>query len=462
MSDDSRFQHQPSLWDYCRWLMLFRTFGISIGPQMLILGTLGAFLTAACWHAAGWLFLDCPLEDARQVEALCFSEGDFSPLTEKPSDSDVAAWLDDVHKHPKVVYFWAQVARVQRWPGQGAPKRTTRHGGLHELVHPFPDSWKEPYILDAFYRASPEGHGVNSNLARIGFSLFGLLGTIAVWGLFGGALSRIAVVRLATHQRVTLGDAVRFAFQKWRHSFLAPVLPLLGVVVCAALPALLGLLMQFDVGAIIGGLLWVFVLLSGFLMALLLLGLMFGWPLMLPTIGAEGRDALDALNRPYSYTMQRPLRYLAYATLAFVLGLVGWVLVSYFAAAVVGLAQWSASWGTGNARMDLLTGSANDRSGMASVGAGMMSFWNSIVYALANGYIYSFFFTASSAIYLLLRFDTDHTPLDDVYLPNEEDAYELPALPVDEAGVAGVPETGDPENSSDSEEESPPTGEESK
>ncbi len=203
-------------------------------------------------------------------------------------------------------------------------------------------------------------------------------------------------------------------------------------------------------------------IIAAILGSLLLLGLMFGWPLMLPTIGAEGRDALDALNRPYSYTMQRPLRYLAYATLAFVLGLVGWVLVSYFAAAVVGLAQWSASWGTGNARMDLLTGSANDRSGMASVGAGMMSFWNSIVYALANGYIYSFFFTASSAIYLLLRFDTDHTPLEDVYLPNEEDAYELPTLPVDEAGVAGVPETGAPENRSGSEEESPPTGEESK
>ena len=47
-------------------------------------------------------------------------------------------------------------------------------------------------------------------------------------------------------------------------------------------------------------------------MALLLLGLAFGWPLMWATISTEGTDSFDALSRSYAYVFQRPLRYLFY------------------------------------------------------------------------------------------------------------------------------------------------------
>ena len=82
-------------------------------------------------------------------------------------------------------------------------------------------------------------------------------------------------------------------------------------------------------------------------MALLLLGLIFGWPLMWATISTEGTDSFDALSRTYAYVFQRPLRYLFYAVVAALLGWLGWLLVENFAAAVVWLALWAASWGSG-------------------------------------------------------------------------------------------------------------------
>ena len=82
-------------------------------------------------------------------------------------------------------------------------------------------------------------------------------------------------------------------------------------------------------------------------MALLLLGLLFGWPLMWATISAEGTDSFDALSRSYAYVFQRPLHYLFYALVAGVIGWLGWLLVQNFAAGVVWMGYWAAGWGSG-------------------------------------------------------------------------------------------------------------------
>ena len=80
-------------------------------------------------------------------------------------------------------------------------------------------------------------------------------------------------------------------------------------------------------------------------MALLLLGVLFGWPLMWATISAEGTDSFDALSRSYAYTFQRPLHYLFYAIVAGFIGWLGWLLVQNFAAGVVWMGYWAAGWG---------------------------------------------------------------------------------------------------------------------
>ena len=91
------------------------------------------------------------------------------------------------------------------------------------------------------------------------------------------------------------------------------------------------------------------------MMTILLAGVLLGWPLMWATISVEGTDSFDALNRTYAYVFQRPLRYLFYAIVAAVIGWLGWIVVENFAASVIWLASWAASWGAGSARMQELT-----------------------------------------------------------------------------------------------------------
>lgn len=262
--------------------------------------------------------------------------------------------------------------------------------------------------------------------------------TLAVWAFFGGAISRIAVVQLAADEPVGWAAALRFARRKWLSYFAAPLLPLLGVLVAAVPLAILGLLMRAGtVGVIAIGVIWPLFLLAGLMMALLLLGLAFGWPLMWATISAEGTDAFDALSRSYAYLFQRPLRFLFYVFVAAVLGWLGWILVVNFAAGVIWLTNWAVAWGCGWPRMEMI----EDRT---LSGSGLIHFWIVCVKFLAVGFRYGYFWTAAAAIYLLLRRDVDATETDEVFL--DADASELlrglPPLATDEKGAPVVKEEG--------------------
>ena len=179
------------------------------------------------------------------------------------------------------------------------------------------------------------------------------------------------------------------------------------------------MLLRLDAGVVLGGLLWPLALLAGLVMALLLLGLGFGWPLMWATISTEGTDSFDALSRSYAYLFQRPLRYLFYVLVAVVLGGIGWLLVRYFAATVIALSYWAAGWGSGSdriARIADIQGVTPALDGMARFGSRMIHFWASCVRYLAIGFFYGYFWTAASAVYLLLRRDVDATETDEVFL----------------------------------------------
>src|SRR6185369_4907674 len=115
--------------------------------------------------------------------------------------------------------------------------------------------------------------------------------------------------------------------------------------------AILGLLLKLDLGVLFVGIIWPVVLLCGLFIAILLVGLLFGWPLMWPTVSAEGTDSFDALSRSYSYTYQRPVHYLFYASVAGILGMLAWIVVVIFANGVITYSFWAASWGSGSDRM---------------------------------------------------------------------------------------------------------------
>jgi hypothetical protein len=214
----------------------------------------------------------------------------------------------------------------------------------------------------------------------------------------------------------------------------------------ATIPILvLGWIMQSNLGLVLGGFLWPLVLVAGFLMTVLLLGSLFGWPLMWGAISTEGTDSFDALSRSYAYLLQRPLRYLFYIVVAAVIGWLGWLFVKNFAAGVVWLSYWAAGWGGGEATINSILHPGDELNSVGRFGAGMIRFFAGCVKLLAVGYMFSYFWAASSAVYSLLRHDIDATEMDEVFLDADatEQESNLPIVTADDPIAGnGVPAEG--------------------
>ena len=84
-------------------------------------------------------------------------------------------------------------------------------------------------------------------------------------------------------------------------------------------------------------------LLIGLVMALSLVGLAVGWPLMAPTISAEGTDSWEALSRSFSYVFQRPWHYLWYGLVAVAYGAVVIFFIGFMGSFIVYLSKWGVS-----------------------------------------------------------------------------------------------------------------------
>jgi hypothetical protein len=263
---------------------------------------------------------------------------------------------------------------------------------------------------------------------------------VAVWGIVGGAIARIAVVELAGGDRPGIATALRFALRRAGALIGAPLSPLIGVSVFALLCAPIGLLYRLGpAGEAIAGVLAFLPLLAGLVMALLLVGLALGWPLMILTVAAEGEDVFDALSRSYSYVVQRPGRYLALVLLAWAIGAAGLLAVWFVANLVVGLATWGlALGGPGPRLVELFQSGTRVAGGAASTAHG---FWMGVVDLLASGWVDAYFWSAAAIIYLLMRYDVDGAPMDDVYRP-EHDGDRF--VPEPEAAPAPPPPTEPP------------------
>jgi hypothetical protein len=78
------------------------------------------------------------------------------------------------------------------------------------------------------------------------------------------------------------------------------------------------------------------------------------------------------------------------------------------------------------------------------VGAAMVSFWISLLFLMVLGFGYSFFWTSSSMIYLLMRKKVDEMDLDEVYLEetDEDDIFGGPPTTPLQTAPATAPSSG--------------------
>ena len=205
-------------------------------------------------------------------------------------------------------------------------------------------------------------------------------------------------MRLTRNEQYGIDDAFDFAVSKWLTTAGAVGIPLLAVLALCIPSFIIGLLMGFDIGVLVAGILWFVVLAVAITMGILLFGLMFGWPLMVVSVGCESQNSFDAMTRAYAYTFQKPLNYVFYMIVAVLFGGFCWLVVSELTMGVIDLSFWSTSWGANIAsaeRMDVIQGIVTvPESGSESTiqnGYGIIELWNALLKTLSAAFIYGLF-----------------------------------------------------------------------
>ena len=300
-----------------------------------------------------------------------------------------------------------------------------------------------------------------------------ILWNVAVWAFFGGVITRLAAVQLANKGPLTLRQAVRFVATRYVNYVLSPLVPLgiIGAVTVGLCVYGLFSLIPFIGDLLLFGLGLPLVILGGAFMAVFLVGLV-GYPLMYPTLSVEGdgSDTFDALSRSMNYVYQAPWHYLWYWFVAVIYG----AAVTFFVLFLTSLTVYVGKWAVGlpasavytdrkpeylfiyapesfgwkelllqdspyavkHARSESATGrpvdvyqpvspEQNDRSRKEfwwynTWGAGLVSFWLALLFLMMLGFSYSFFWSAATMIYFLMRRKVDEAELDEVFLEDPE------------------------------------------
>ena len=174
----------------------------------------------------------------------------------------------------------------------------------------------------------------------------------------------------------------------------------------------------------IAGVVWPLVLIGSIVLAILAVGVVAGWPLMVGGVGVERGDSFQAISTAFSYLYQRPLHYIFYLLVALAVALPTLAAAELFATAATNLALWATSLGMGHARTaEVLAGLETAGSGGGGpLGIQALGFWSRVVGAIVGSFGWGYFWAIATAAYLLLRRDVDGTELDEVVveqLPGE-------------------------------------------
>jgi len=408
----------------CPWILIFKTFSVASGTGVLAFALLGVVLSPLGWILSENVFLeDVRDRDPKLIEIVETNGSPYRGVFAPTSSADSVS---------------LEISGV----ALAGPQLVFR-----QIEKPF------EYVFSS-----------DASMREFAYFAFGGIWTVLVWSFAGLAIARISLLRLTRNERVGIDDAFGYAISNWRTAVGAIGIPLLAVLFLCVPGALIGLLMNFDFGIFVAAGLWLFVLLFGGLAALLLLGLMFGWPLMVASVGCEGQNAFDAMTRGYAYTFQRPFHYAFYALVAMLVGSLAWLVIGGLTQGVVDMSGWSSSWGanisSSNRFEQIIDGvdvSGEELSRWRQSGHSMIHFFNSILKTLAAAFLYGLFWCMASAIYLVLRYDVDETEMDEIFLVDEKRTYQLPPLKTDTNGIPQVQKSAPAEGVESSPKESPPS-----
>jgi hypothetical protein len=263
---------------------------------------------------------------------------------------------------------------------------------------------------------------------------------LILFSVAGGAICRGAALQFSRDERYGITPCLKFALKKFIPLFCAPLAPMIFVAACGLIVLVFGLIANIPwAGEIFLAIVFIIVLIAGLCMTLAIVGAGGGINLMPSVIAYEHSDSFDAVNRSCSYIYTRPWRFSFYTLLAAVYGSICYLFVRFFAFLMLTVSRWFLSiiiWTEGSkaeqmSKLDVIwpkpeffnflgSGLEISKNLTEGVAAGVVYLSVLVIAGLVIAFVVSFYFSAGTIIYCLLRNKIDNTPLDNVFIEAEQ------------------------------------------
>ena len=260
------------------------------------------------------------------------------------------------------------------------------------------------------------------------YSLVFFIITFVIIAISGGAICRVAALEIAQNEKAGPVEAIRFALSKLWSLLIAPFIPGLLVLLFGSLIYLGGLFSYIpNVGDIITALMVPIMLFCGFFITLIIIGAIGGIHLLLPTVAFENTESYGAISRAYNYTYSKPWHLSLYLLIAGAYGTLCYLFVRLFGYILLRTTHYFLSlsntldstiqriWPVPSF-LDFLpsetfmVGTIEEKWAYIVIYISVL-----LVVTAVAAFVMSFYFSASTVIYTLIRKISDGTEPDTVY-----------------------------------------------
>ncbi|MFA5553749.1 MAG: hypothetical protein WCZ89_08355 [Phycisphaerae bacterium] len=267
-------------------------------------------------------------------------------------------------------------------------------------------------------------------------AIFGIIKLIVIC-IAGGAICRISALQFALGEKPGISDAILYSLKKFPSFAAAPLAPI-GISLCLGVFIfLIGLFGNIPrAGELIVAIGLPLALVAGTLIAIVLIGTIGGFNLMFPALAYDGLDCFDAISRSFNYVYSKPWRMGFYTALVSVYGAICYIFVRFFAFLMLYSTHWALRLGVfvkssgGMNKIDtiwpqpefsnLITAQTDAAIWSESAGAFIIYLFVLVVLGLVMAFLLSFYFSANTIIYALMRSRVDNTPLDEIHITEEK------------------------------------------
>jgi len=414
-------KQSPQVFENLLFPKVFKTFRIAIQPNQLII----AFLAVAVICLVGWLM-------------------DFSKTVVSRAGGETELQI-----------YITNTGQLQQFIEENKKFKGERKGVFSTLWHfkaaRFHGAIKSLIVLNF--------QGVKANITgyfravkwalryHLLYSIIFVIMKLAVLSIAGGAICRSAALQFAQGEKPGIGKTLHFSIKKFTSFFTAPLTPIAIIIFISVFIYLLGLIGNIPVvGELIMGVCMTLALIAGALIAVVLIGAAAGFNLMFPAVAYDGSDCFDAISRSFNYIYSKPWRMGFYTAIAAVYGSICYIFVRFFVFLLLIVPYGVLRIGIFNDSklakiwakpefFNLLGSNADVTANWAqSLAAFLVYLALLAVLGLLVSFVISFYFSANTIIYSLMRNRVDNTALEEIYTQTEESQNEPVVTEPEESG----------------------------